>query len=225
MELGKVPSYTEKGKIGRNRKQRKLTGLQLETWKEKGKEKKQARKRRRRRVSVDRRKAASAGYSAGVPYLIRAAWDVKRGGGGISSQKNSKNQKLDKSKEQGPNPWASNLYPAWRRHKGGPSCCPANFVVSRILGVSSSRVLTRQTGTQKWRPFEKKDWEVSQGIGTILTGIPSNLWCRRWRPTGGSCGCGHVQIPLLTHVLLFVCWFKVEMFNRQKLRQDPLRLF
>ena len=73
MELGKVPSSTEKGKDRKNSKEEGVTGLE-ETKKESKKErKKQARKDGRDRFSVDRRKAASAVFPAGAPYLIRAA--------------------------------------------------------------------------------------------------------------------------------------------------------
>ena len=72
MELGKVPSSTEKEKIGRIRRKRKVTGLE-ETKKESKKKKKQARKDGRDGFSVDRRKAGSAVFPAGAPYLIRAA--------------------------------------------------------------------------------------------------------------------------------------------------------
>ena len=59
-------------KIGRIRRKRKVTGLE-ETKKESKKKKKKARKDGRDGFSVDQRKAASAVFPAGAPYLIRAA--------------------------------------------------------------------------------------------------------------------------------------------------------
>ena len=73
MELGKVPSSTEKGKDRKNSKEEEGDRFGRDK-KGKQKEKKQARKDG---FSVDQRKAASAVFPAGAPYLIRAAWDVK----------------------------------------------------------------------------------------------------------------------------------------------------
>ena len=71
MELGKVPSSTEKGKDRKNSKEEE--GDRFGREKGKQKEKKQARKDGRDGFSVDQRKAASAVFPAGAPYLIRAA--------------------------------------------------------------------------------------------------------------------------------------------------------
>ena len=75
MELGKVPSSTKKGKDRKNSKdlKTKVTGLEETKKESKKKKKKQARKDGRDGFSVDRRKAASAVFPAGAPYLIRAA--------------------------------------------------------------------------------------------------------------------------------------------------------
>ena len=73
MELGKVPSSTENGK---GRKKPKEGEGDRSGRDKKGKEKerkKQARKDGGDGCSVDRRKAASAVFAAGAPYLIRAA--------------------------------------------------------------------------------------------------------------------------------------------------------
>ena len=76
MELGKVPSSTEKGK-GR-KKPKEGEGDRFGRDK-KGKEKERKKKKKQDRkdggdgFSVDRRKAASAVFAAGAPYLIRAA--------------------------------------------------------------------------------------------------------------------------------------------------------
>ena len=79
MELGKVPSSTEKGKGQKKPKEgegdrfgRDKKGKEKER-KKKRKEKKQDRKDGGDGFSVDRRKAASAVFAAGAPYLIRAA--------------------------------------------------------------------------------------------------------------------------------------------------------
>ena len=74
--LAKFQVVQRREKIGRIRRKRKVTGLE-ETKKGKQKEKKQARKDGRDGFIVDQRKAASAVFPAGAPYLIRAAWDVK----------------------------------------------------------------------------------------------------------------------------------------------------
>ena len=76
--LAKFQVVQRREKIGRIRRKREVRGLE-ETKKESKKErkKKQARKDGRDGFSVDRRKAASAVFPAGAPYLIRAAWDVK----------------------------------------------------------------------------------------------------------------------------------------------------
>ena len=71
--LAKFQVVQRREKIGRIRRKRKVTGL--EETKRKAKRKKQARKDGRDGFSVDQRKAASAVFPAGAPYLIRAAWD------------------------------------------------------------------------------------------------------------------------------------------------------
>ena len=76
MELGKLPSSTEKGKDRKKPKEEEGDRFGRDK-KGKGKEKKEARKDGGDGFSVDRRKAASAVFPAGAPYLIRAAWDVK----------------------------------------------------------------------------------------------------------------------------------------------------
>ena len=75
MELGKVPSSTEKGKGQKKPKEGEGDRFE-ETKKERKKQekkRKQARKDGGDGFSVDRRKAASAVFAAGAPYLIRAA--------------------------------------------------------------------------------------------------------------------------------------------------------
>ena len=74
MELGKVPSSTKKGKDRKNSKEEGGDRFGRDKkGKQKRKKKKQARKDGRDGFSVDRRKAASAVFPAGAPYLIRAA--------------------------------------------------------------------------------------------------------------------------------------------------------
>ena len=65
-------------KVGRNRRKGKVTGLEETKKERKKKEKKEKKKKQARKdggdgCSVDRRKAASAVFAAGAPYLIRAA--------------------------------------------------------------------------------------------------------------------------------------------------------
>ena len=72
MELGKVPSSTEKEKDRKNSKEEEGDRIGRDK-KGKQKEKKQARKDGRDGFSIDQRKAASAVFPAGAPYLIRAA--------------------------------------------------------------------------------------------------------------------------------------------------------
>ena len=47
-----------------------------------------------------------------------------------------------------------------------------NSAFSRIFGLSSSRKLTGETTTQKWRGFKENDCEVYLGIRLISTGMP-----------------------------------------------------
>ena len=63
-------------KVGRNRRKGKVTGLE-ETKKKERKKKEKTKQDGGDGCSVDRRKAASAAFAAGAPYLIRAASDVK----------------------------------------------------------------------------------------------------------------------------------------------------
>ena len=74
--LVKFQVVQRREKIGRNRRNTKVTGLE-ETKRKGKKKKKQARKDGGDWFSVDPRKAASAVFPAGAPYLIRVAWDVK----------------------------------------------------------------------------------------------------------------------------------------------------
>ena len=74
MELGKVPSSTEKEK---DRKKPKEDNGDMFGRDKKERKKKPARKDGGDGLGLDRRKAASAVFPAGAPYLIRAAWDVK----------------------------------------------------------------------------------------------------------------------------------------------------
>ena len=71
--LAKFQVVQRREKIGRNRKKRKVTGMEETKKEKKEKKEKQARKDRGDGFGVDRRKTASAVFPAGAPYLIRAA--------------------------------------------------------------------------------------------------------------------------------------------------------
>ena len=73
MELGKVPSCTDKEKDRKKPKEDESDSFGRDKRGKEKKKKKQARKDGGDWVSVDRRKAASAVFPARAPYLIRVA--------------------------------------------------------------------------------------------------------------------------------------------------------
>ena len=73
MELGKVPSSTKNGKDRKNSKEEEGDRFGRDKKGKQKEKKKKARKDGRDGFSVDQRKAASAVFPAGAPYLIRAA--------------------------------------------------------------------------------------------------------------------------------------------------------
>ena len=83
MELGKVPSSTEKGKGRRNRRKGKVTGLE-ETKKErkkKGKKKETGQKRRRRRVQRRPEKGSISSFRSRSAILDPSSLRRKGQGG------------------------------------------------------------------------------------------------------------------------------------------------
>ena len=81
MEFGKVPSFTEKGKIGRNQRQMKVTGLK-ETEKERGKKKKKTGQKRQRSRVQDRPKKGSISSFLSRSAILDPSSLICKGQGG-----------------------------------------------------------------------------------------------------------------------------------------------